>query len=497
MTAPNRSNLDRRGFLRSGGAALAAAWGAGAAGAARALAPAGDAAGETAARPNVLFLVIEDCSPIRFGCYGNKVCRTPNLDRLAASAVTFDAAHTVPPCGPSRTALLTGRRPTTTRVFGNFDRAIADEFFAAHPILPEIFKDAGYDAIKIGKFGHYDKNSAWTEIVRANDELGTPKPPLKPARGPAAKEGAKVIGNGFTYGPTGLDDADEVDGRMAELAIRRLKAPREKPFFLAVGFHSTHLAFRAPDKYFEMYPPSQMEVPKNPGSLPDGMPAPEQWEAIRRAEAFSAMGGNNPGTLEEWKEALAAHYACLTFVDAQIGRILDALEESGRAKDTVVVVWSDHGFVMGEHYTWRKGQMINESTRSALLIRAPGVTVPGARHAGPVECMDLHPTVLDLCGVPVPAGTEAFSLRPVLEHPERPWRKAALIEAERRHTSLVTDGWRYTEYGEGPEMRAELFDEKADPGEFVNLAADLAYAAKRGELKALLHGGWKAAGPAS
>jgi arylsulfatase A-like enzyme len=444
-------------------------------------------------QPNVVLLVIEDCSPIRMGAYGNPICATPNLDRLAATGVRFDNAHTVPPCGPSRTALLTGCRPTTTGVTGNFDKERAAAWFAAHTQLQQRLQSVGYDTVRIGKIGHYGPDSAWTSEVsqqRITEALGPARTPPVPARGPATEPGAVKVGAGFTYGPTGLDDHEEGDGRMAEMACREIRAARAKPFFLAVGFHSTHLSFRAPQRYFDMYPPERMPVPQNPGALPDGMPAPGQ---LAGQNQFSGFGGNNPGTLRAWQESIAAQYASLTFIDAQIGRVLDELARTGHDQDTVVVVWSDHGFMLGEHFEWRKGQMYDESTRSALIVRAPGVTPAGAVHAGPTECMDLHPTLLELCGAPVPAEVEAISMVPALRDPATPYRPAALIDADAGKRSLVTARWRLNEITVDGQQRRALFDRVADPGEHIDRSGDPACAGMVAELSALMAGGWRAA----
>lgn len=479
--------IDRRKFIQAGGAACAGAL----------LGPwlAKAAASPAGKKPNVLFLVIEDCSPKRLGCYGNTVCQTPNLDRFAGEAVRFTKAHTLPPCSPSRTALLTGLRPTTTGVIGNFHEKEGIAAMAARPPLPELLKNAGYETIMIGKIGHPDKESAWTRKGRGGGKVKEPAT----FRGPGTKNPDAVKGSAFSYGKVDTtNDSETGDGAFADSAIAEISAAKDKPFFLAVGFHSTHLPFIASKKYFDMYSPEAMEIPKNPDALPDGMPDPaklDQIKKVNQAEAYSGMGGNNPGTLAEWQEAMAAHYAVVSYVDAQIGRILAALAASPHADNTIVVVWSDHGFVMGEHFTWRKGQLLNESTQSILLVKAPGVSKPGGVHAGPVECMDLFPTFLDLCGLPIPGDVECASIRPALASPEKPWRKGALMDSGSAGKSLVTDRYRLTLSKGSKDEQNALYDHVRDPGESVNRFSDPASAAVVNQLKPMIEGGWRACLP--
>ena len=249
---------------------------------------------------------------------------------------------------------------------------------------------------------------------------------------------------------------------------------------MCLGFHATHLPFIAPDQYFEPYPWEQMRVPMDPGADETGMP--------RDAKIFRWF---NPHTIEQWKKSIAAHYACTSFIDAQVGRVLEALDKSGRADNTVVVIWSDHGFLLGEHFLWRKGPLYEESTRVALLVRAPGVAKAGAATTRPVESIDIFPTMLDLCGIPQPPGIEAASMKPLLEDPSRPWKKGALMWGGRRGRSIVTERWRYNDYL-GKRARTQLFDHQTDPNEFKDLAKDPEQADTAKELKALLEGGWKA-----
>jgi len=442
-------------------------------------------------RPDVLFIAIEDVSPRRFGCYGNKVCKTPNIDRFAATALRFDNAHTSPPCCPSRTSLLLCLRPETTKVFGN-----RDDWHKLYPTalpMPVHFRNHGYETIRCGKIYHgkFEDPPSWTRVIRPFDGMPPRKHKRRRPEGPGI-EFAKELkeqrkkgrgGTPFTYGPSGLGDWEELDGAIAHQGIRVLQEKSDKPRLICLGFHATHLPFIAPEKYFKLYPADEMAIPKNPGADETGMPKDK-----KRLSRF------NPHTVEQWKAAIAAHYACTSFVDAQVGRVLDALEKSGRANNTIVVIWSDHGFMLGEHFMWRKGPLRQESTGVVLLFRAPGVTKPGSVCERPVESMDIFPSLCDLCGLPEPPGIEAISMRPLLENPDRSWKKGALMWGGRRAKSIVTERWRYDEYL-GRSKRKELFDHKSDPGEFKNLANDPKYTDVVARLSRLLNGGWKACLP--
>jgi len=476
--------MNRRSFLKTSGAMLG--------GAALPKLALGQADRQTK-RPDVLFIAIEDVSPHRFGCYGNTVCQTPSIDRFAASGLRFDNAHTSPPCCPSRTALLLGLRAGTTKVFGN--NHDWHELCPGALTMPTHFRNQGYETIRCGKMYHgkFEDDASWSRVIKASEGIPKRKNRRRPAKGPGveyakelrkARKAGKTLkgGSPFTYGPSGLEDIEEHDGMVAEQGVRLLAQESDKPRLIALGFHCTHLPFIAPDKYFEPYRADDMVLPKNPGAGPDGLPKRGKVNKL------------NPHTPEQWRESIAAHYASLSLIDAQIGRVLDALEKSGRADNTIVIIWSDHGFMLGEHFLWRKGPLREESTRVALLIRAPGVTTPGTVCTRSAESIDIFPTMFDLCGVPLPSGIEAISMRPLLRDPSRPWKKGALMWGG-GGKSIVTERWRYNEYVRRRGRPAELFDHQNDSGEFVNLAREPKHADTVAELSALLKGGWKACLP--
>ena len=437
------------------------------------------APGRGGQRPDVLFIAIEDVSPHRFGCWGNAICKTPHIDRLVSQGLRFDQAHcNAAVCNPSRTALLTCLRPDTTKVYGNRDNW--QKLAPQAQSMPAHFRKHGYETVRIGKVFHaaFEHKASWSRVIKPNDGLPKPKGKGGARKGPGVeyaklvKAGkAKKRGSPFIWSATDQADIDTKDGRYAEQAIRVLAEQRDKPLFLALGQHATHLAWAAPKKYFDMYPPAGIPLPK--------LPADERKEKIH--PDHKAL------TPETWREAIAAHYACLTFIDAQVGRVLDALEKSGRADNTIVVLWSDHGYMLGEHYLWRKPHMYDTCTRVALTMKAPGVTKPGSVCERPVETFDIFPTLFDLCGIPQPESMEAVSMRPLLADPQRQWRPCARTE-QGTAKSVRTERWRYTERKSG---RTELFDYATDPEELHNLAGAPKHAEREADLRKLLHASWR------
>ena len=439
-------------------------------------------------RPDILFIAIEDASPDRFGCYGGP-CLTPNLDAFAQTGVRFNDCHTNPPCCPSRTALFLAKRPDTTKVYGN-----THDWRKLYPgalTMPAHLRANGYETMRCGKMFHgghddgaWEDDATWDRVINHNDGF-EPMPKARAADGPAIGLGEDEDGGSpFLYGPTGRDDLDEMDGRIASQAIKILEGrkPGDKPMFLAIGQHAPHLAFRAPDKYHAMYPIDEMKLPDNPDAGPDGMPRdPKQKLPVY-----------NPHTPDQFKAAISGHYACISYIDAQIGRILRALDDTGRADKTIVVIWTDHGFMLGEQWNWRKGPLRDLSTGCLLLWRAPGVSRTGGVCDRPVESIDIFPTIFELCGVPAPDGMEASSMKRLLIDPAADYKPAALMNAGRNH-GLVTEDYRYNSYLNG---KRELFDRHTDPGEFKNLAEEPGKADLVAEMQKLIDGGWQACRPA-
>lgn len=430
-------------------------------------------------RPNVLLIMADDLAP-RLGNYGAPV-RTPNIDRLAAQGVSFDRAYSqFPWCAPSRASMLTGTRPDTTRVID-----LVTPFRAALPdiqTLPQYFRSNGYFSGRVGKIFHQgvpagigeagpDDTQSWDKVVdpRGRDrdaENGrlvdlTPGIPYGSAIAYLADEGA---------------DGEQTDGKVATEAIAMLRANRDKPFFIGVGFYRPHVPEVAPKRYFDLYPLASIRIEKqDPAMLARVLPASKAWTP-----------DNFGMTPDQQREMIRAYYAATSFMDAQVGRVLDALEELGLAEDTIVVFTSDHGFMLGEHGQWMKNILWEPSARVPLIVRVPGRgKVAGKRSPRTVELLDIYPTLVELAGLPDYARNEGKSLTPLLARPDdRQWAKPALSQV-RGGRSVRTERWRYTEW-EGGKQGRELYDHARDPGEFHNLADDPRHAATVAKLRAML-----------
>lgn len=439
-------------------------------------------------RTNVLLIAVDDLATA-LGCYGHPVVRTPHLDRLAATGVRFDRAYCqLPLCNPSRASLLTGLRPDTTRVYD-----LVRHFREEQPgvvTLPQLFRNAGWFTARVGKIFHYgvpgqigtnglDDAPSWDQVVnpRGRDVAEqrliinpTPERPLSRALSWLAAEGS---------------DEEQTDGLIATEAIRLLEDNSGRPFFVAVGFLRPHTPYVAPRHYFDLYAPGSVALPSTPSDDLTDIPA----------AAFSHTDPDPNYGLPEatCRESLRAYYACVSFVDAQIGRVLEALDRLELSDRTVVALWSDHGYHLGEHGgMWQKRSLFEESARAPLLIRAPGLDGNGRPSRRIVEFIDIYPTLADLAGLVAPPGVAGRSLRPLLENPDRAWDGAAFTQIVRPGNgrpfmgrSIRTERWRYTEWDEG-RLGTELYDHDADPHEWRNLAADRARQAEINTLRARL-----------
>jgi arylsulfatase A-like enzyme len=457
-----------------------------------------------AKRPDVLLICIEDVSPHRLGTYCNSICKTPHLDQFAEEGIRFDLAFcSAPSCNPSRSSMLSGLRPETTGIIGNtFDWR---KILKVGTTLPEHFEANGYKTIRVGRGkifhgGTTDDNgrkiyfsdtNRFTRTVRLNEYIpdrNRERQPLQP-RVDITRINKELFWQGkdriklpFNFGPTGKGELTARDAHYALQAakILSLEEDDDEPLFLAVGFRGGHPAFKAPDKYFDLYPLDKIKLPDNP---PDDL-ADTPYEIHNDHK----IGFHNK---ELWKDAIAAHFAAVTFVDNQIGKVLTALKKTGRADNTIVIIWSDHGHELGEHFQWRKGHLFDYATRVIFLMKVPGLTAPGSVCKRPVESIDIYPTLCDLCGIPIPEGLEGISMKPLLKDPDITWKKGAITSAG-KNMSIHTQCWRYSEYEDGG---LELYDKMNDPGEFDNLALNPEYSDTINKLSELLNAGWKACLP--
>ncbi|MFN3484640.1 MAG: sulfatase [Planctomycetota bacterium] len=433
--------------------------------------------------PNVLFIMSDDLNT-DLGCYGHPLVRTPNLDRLAARAVRFERVYCqFPLCNPSRASLLTGLRPDTTKVYEN-----ATHFRTHVPeavTLPQLFARHGYFVARVGKLYHYGVPS----------QIGTPglddPPSWHAAVNPRGREKDEEdrciyytgkpasLGGSLTWYVSEGSDEEQTDGKVASEAIRLMEDHRDRPFFLAVGFYRPHVPCVAPKKWFDLYPPERIALPEEPAGHLDKIPGPAL--AVRPPDYG----------LDEEKRRLMirAYYASVSFMDSQVGRVLEALRKSGLEDRTIVVFASDHGWQLGEHGQWQKMTLFERSARVPLLVAAPGARGNGRASPRTVELVDLYPTVADLAGLPIPPGLEGESLRPLLEDPQAPWSAPAYTQVRRgprlMGRSVRTERYRYTQWDEG-RAGAELYDYERDPREFENLASDPRHAETVAQMKRLL-----------
>ncbi len=427
---------------------------------------------------NVLFIAVDDLNN-SLGCYGHPLVKSPNIDRLAQRGVRFDRAYCqYPLCNPSRTSLLSGRRPDATGIVNNNQPPrtnLQDVIF-----LPEYFGQNGYFTARVGKVAHGAFEDAVKWDVSEN-------PGRKPAGGEDQVQQPQEGGLKLTWKATDNKDEDEPDGRTARRIAELIAKNKDKPFFIAAGFHKPHLPFVAPKKYFEMYPAEKIELPKEPADVRKDVPP----------IAFTATAGDEKMTDADKRQAIAAYFACVSFMDAQVGVLLDTMDRLKLWDNTVVVLWGDHGWQLGEHGgLWRKMTLFEESARVPLLVAAPGKKA-GVASPRLVELIDLYPTLSELCGLKPAEGQEGTSFVPLLSEPERAWKKAAFTTVARgKNTmgrSIRTERYRYTEWGD--EKAAELYDHDKDPQELHNLVKDPAHAETLGEMRRLLKEGYKGALP--
>lgn len=476
-------------------------------------------AAETA-KYNVLFIAVDDLRP-ELGCYGTPSIQSPHIDALARTGTVFNRAYCQQAvCSPSRTSLLTGRRPDTTRIYDlrtHFRLHLPDVV-----TLPEHFKRHGYHTQSFGKIYHggLDDPQSWSvrswfpkaamygkpenqaavkkmkEQLRSEGNLRKDKILQKdPKTGLTLKlrrKGKRALGPAWE--DPDIPDNALKDGMIADKAIEVLGQIKDKPFFLAVGFYKPHLPFIAPKKYFDLYSPQKLRLADNPYP-PKGVPkiALTNFGELRTYNNIPAKG---PVSDKKARELVHAYYAATSYIDAQIGRVLAELDRLGLRERTVVVLWGDHGWQLGEHGLWCKHTNFEVAARVPMIISAPGQKNAGAKTDALAEFVDIYPTLTELCGLPMPEGLEGTSLVPVMDMPARPWKKAAFSQYPRGKVmgySMRTAQYRYTEWLEPnkPPVGVELYDHKEDPDENINLADRPEHNELIVELSKLLHAGWR------
>lgn len=432
-------------------------------------------------RPNVLMIVADDLNDW-IGCLnGHPDVKTPNLDRLARRGLLFTNAHCAAPvCNPSRVATFTGRLPCRTGIYAN--DVVWHEVMPDVATIPQHFKANGYYVAGGGKVYHhppgFNRRSDWHEYfdqvfdghfqtlwARGGDRRSFTWPkgfPLNQLPSVKALARPPQNPNEFDWGPFDKADRDMGDGRMVEWAVKLLRQPPRQPFFLAAGIFRPHLPWYAPRKYFDMYPPDRVSPPPMKADDLDDLPAGGREMAANRAADLKLV--RQAG---QYQQVLQAYLASITFCDVLVGRLLDALDASGAARNTIIVFWSDNGFHLGEKEHLHKFTLWDRSTRLPFIVVAPGATQEQTHTSRPVSFIDLFPTLNDLCGLPPVPDLDGMSLVPLLKDPQRAWDRPALTTHGPGNHALRNERWRYIRYADGGE---ELYDHRDDPNEWNNLA---------------------------
>tara|TARA_R110002050_G_scaffold147761_1_gene273831 strand:- start:4143 stop:5570 length:1428 start_codon:yes stop_codon:yes gene_type:complete len=435
-------------------------------------------------KPNVLFIVVDDLRP-ELGCYGQRQIKSPAIDKLAANGLTFVNAYcNVPVCGASRASLLTGIRPTSNRFVGYNTYAQDDAPGAVS--LPQHFRNNGYYTVSNGKVFHHidDIPESWSEA------------PWNPAAESGSfldyltEKNQQIVdstkGRAYPYEMAAVDDEAYFDGQIAAKTIEDLNRLKKegKPFFLAAGFLKPHLPFNAPKKYWDLYPPGTISLPDNyypPQNAPDA--AIHNFGELRNYHDVPAEG---PVSDEMALELIHGYYACVSYVDAQIGKVLDALEELGLAENTVVILWGDHGWQLGEHSIWCKHANFKTSLNAPLIVRAPGKK-GGQQTEALVEFVDIFPSLCDLAGLEKPVQLHGTSFVPLTENPGLPWKQAVYCRYVLGE-SVKTKDFLYTEWfnKQQKSFASMLYDHRNDPDENVNVAGEASYSGEVATFQQLL-----------
>jgi arylsulfatase A-like enzyme len=447
-------------------------------------------------KPNVLFIAVDDLRP-DFGAYGNTAVKSPHLDRLAAEGLLFQRAYCqMSICMPSRASVLSGFRPESIKKTGR----VSGHVPANTVTLPQLFRNHGYTTVSIGKVYHENNDDPNGWVRRHTDtfyenyngycsgyQLPANKATVENYLCGKRKQGLPA--SNITE-ITDTPDAKTPDGIIAQRAIEELQKFKKtgEPFFLATGFYRPHLPLTAPKKYWDLYDRQQVSLPANFRQPDDGIPRYD-WDEVRRYGDCPLKG---PMPEAKAKEIIHGYYASVTFVDAQIGKVLDELRRLGLDKNTIIVLWSDNGWNLGDHGRFSKFTNHESSTRIAMMLKIPWL--PG-KPATPAltELVDIYPTLAELCRLPAPGYLEGTSVVPLLTKPQRLWKTgvfSCLYKGKER--TIRTDRYRLIEH---PGGQLELYDHTTDPAEDHNLAKDPAHAGTLKKLQAALQAGWRAAKP--
>jgi arylsulfatase A-like enzyme len=432
------------------------------------------ASARTAKKPNVLFIAVDDLRP-ELACYGRDWIKSPNIDRIAKMGITFDRAYCQQAvCSPSRSSLMTGTRPDSTKVWD-----LVTHFRAAEPnvvTIPEHFKMNGYFVQAMGKIYHpgYDDPQSWSVPWQ------TPSAPnYAKVKSAEVKDEDEVKSKGGpAFESADVPDNFYKDGMVADLAVKTLGElkKRPEPFFFAVGFAKPHLPFVAPKKYWDLYDPATIQLAPNPYHPKD---APS-YALSGTSELRNYVGIPSEGPIPDSlaRQLKHGYYSSVSYTDAQIGKVLQELDRLDLTRNTIVVLWGDHGWKLGEHGEWTKHTNVENDTNAPLLMAVPGMKYAGTHSNALVEFVDVYPTLSELAGLPLPGHLEGTSFKPLLDNPGREWKSAAFSQYPRGQKlmgySMRTDRYRLTVWlGRNDHSHIdaiELYDHRMDPQENVNIA---------------------------
>lgn len=435
--------------------------------------------GKTLQKPNVLFIAIDDLNDWIGKLKGHPQSLTPHIDRLADRGVLFTNAHcAAPACNPSRAALMTGIAPYRSGIYINpqpWKAVLRDRV-----TLPQHFMEHGYRAIASGKIYHgsYPDPDSWDAYwpSQTRNRPGDPQPSVKSVSG--------LNKSHFDWGPVHVDDAEMGDTQVVEWVIGQLQKSHDQPLFLACGIFRPHLPWYVPRAYFDRYPLDKIQLPVHREDDLEDVPA----AGVKMAKP----AGDHAAVLkqEQWHAAVQGYLASISYADGLVGRLMEALDASAYAKNTVVVLWTDHGWHLGEKQHWRKFSLWEEATRTPLIFVAPRGTpglaqgsIAGTRVDKPVSLLDIYPTLVDLCGLPVRDGLSGQSLVPLMDNSHAPWDRPAITTHGRLNHAVRSEHWRYIRYEDGSE---ELYNHTLDPMEYTNLAGQSEHAAIQQKLAAWL-----------
>lgn len=437
----------------------------------------GNAYSQSPEKPNVLFIIADDLTATAVSAYENKACQTPNIDKLASQGTTYTRAYCqYPVCGPSRASFMSGYYPNATTTFGYISGR--DNIGPDRKTWSQLFKENGYYTARVSKIYHMgvpgdiekgsdgkDDPASWTE--KYNSQGPEWKAPGEGELVQGNPDGSLPIkgGNVMTIVKADGDDLAHSDGKTAEKACELIRQHKDEPFFIGVGFVRPHVPFVAPKTYFTPYPHDKVSLPEK---------VPGDWDDIpkRGINYVTSVNGKMNETQE--KKAVAAYYASVAYMDAQVGKVLNTLEEEGLTDNTIVVFTSDHGFHLGEHRFWMKVSLHEESARVPLIIKVPGKK-PAVCHSF-AELIDLYPTVAELAGLKTSPHLQGKSLTETLDNPKQKVRDMAFSVTQGGRTFLLrNDKWAYIQYDEDAGAGIELFDMKKDPKQYTNLATNPKY----------------------